>query len=85
MERRRPFDWGKANPVAALSALTKLRGVGLLVVVIALAGLSQFIVHMTWVLYTHFKFGWEPRETGWSLFAVGEAVRQARPAPASVS
>jgi hypothetical protein len=23
------------------------------------------------VLYTTFKFGWGPRENGWSLFAVG--------------
>jgi DHA1 family tetracycline resistance protein-like MFS transporter len=70
-ERRHAFDWRRANPVGSLKALVQLRGVGLLVAVIGLAGLAQFTLHMTWVLYTHFKFGWGPKETGWSLFAVG--------------
>ena len=71
LERRHAFDWRKANPVASLKALAQLRGVGSLVAVIGLAGLAQFTLHMTWVLYTHFKFGWGPQENGWSLFAVG--------------
>jgi DHA1 family tetracycline resistance protein-like MFS transporter len=29
------------------------------------------MLHMTWVLYTKFKFGWGPSQVGWSLFAVG--------------
>jgi MFS transporter, DHA1 family, tetracycline resistance protein len=70
-ERRHAFDWRRANPFSALKALTQLHGVGLLVAVIGLAGLAQFTLHMTWVLYTQFKFGWGPLQTGWSLFAVG--------------
>jgi DHA1 family tetracycline resistance protein-like MFS transporter len=70
-ERRQPFDWKRANPVAGFRALAQLRGVGPLVWVIALAGLAQFTMHMSWVLYTTFKFGWGPKENGWSLFAVG--------------
>jgi DHA1 family tetracycline resistance protein-like MFS transporter len=45
--------------------------VGLLVAVIAINNLAQFILHTTWVLYTEFRFGWGPRETGLSLFVVG--------------
>jgi MFS transporter, DHA1 family, tetracycline resistance protein len=37
----------------------------------ALQGLGQFVLHTSWVLYTHFKFGWGPAEVGWSLFCVG--------------
>jgi DHA1 family tetracycline resistance protein-like MFS transporter len=70
-ERRRAFDWRRANPVAALRGLAALKGVGALVWVIALASLAQFMLHMTWVLYTKFRFGWGPGEVGWSLFAVG--------------
>jgi DHA1 family tetracycline resistance protein-like MFS transporter len=70
-ERRRPFDWRRANPVASLKGLAQLRGVGQLVAVIGLAGLAQFTLHTSWVLYTGFKFGWGPAENGWSLFAVG--------------
>lgn len=70
-ERREPFRWSRSNPVAALRALGTLRGAGPLVWVIALAALAQFTMHMSWVLYTTFKFGWGPKENGWSLFAVG--------------
>ena len=70
-ERRSPFDWKKANPVSALRGLAALKGVGALVSVIALSSLAQFMLHMTWVLYTKFRFGWGPLEVGWSLFAVG--------------
>lgn len=70
-ERRRPFRWRGTNPLAALRALARLDGVGRLVAVIALSGLAQFVMFTSWVLYTTFKFGWGPRENGWSLAAVG--------------
>ena len=69
--RRRPFRWKSANPVTALTALARLKGVGLLVGVIACSGLAQFVLYTCWVLYTTFKFGWGPSENGWSLAAVG--------------
>jgi len=72
-ERRRPFEWKRANPVAAFRGLAALQGVRPLVGIVALSGLAQFVLHTTWVLYTSFKFGWGPRENGWSLFAVGVA------------
>jgi DHA1 family tetracycline resistance protein-like MFS transporter len=70
-ERRQRFEWRKANPAASLKALGELKGVGALVVVVGLSGLAQFMLHSTWVLYTQMKFGWGPKENGWSLFAVG--------------
>jgi DHA1 family tetracycline resistance protein-like MFS transporter len=51
--------------------LSRLSGVGRLVAVIALSGLAQFVMFTSWVLYTTFKFGWGPKENGWSLAAVG--------------
>jgi DHA1 family tetracycline resistance protein-like MFS transporter len=70
-ERRHAFSLASANPVTALRGLAKLKGAGLLVAVIACSGLAQFVLYTTWVLYTTFKFGWGPRENGWSLAAVG--------------
>lgn len=70
-DRRRAFDWRRANPVSALRGLAALKEVGALVWVIALSSLAQFMLHMTWVLYTKFKFGWGPSQVGWSLLAVG--------------
>ncbi|WP_238455972.1 MFS transporter [Azohydromonas lata] len=68
---RRAFEWKRANPVSALRELSQLRGIGPLVAVIALGNLAQFTMHSSWVLYTSLKFGWGPRENGWSLFVVG--------------
>jgi DHA1 family tetracycline resistance protein-like MFS transporter len=68
---RRRFEWKNVHPLAALGGLAQLRDVGPLVAVIGLASLAQFVLHTSWVLYTHFKFGWGPAEVGWSLFTVG--------------
>ena len=70
-ERRRPFSWARANPVGSLMHLFELRGVGALLLVIALTSLAQYMLHTTWALYTQLKFGWGPREVGQSLLAVG--------------
>lgn len=71
VERRRAFAWKAANPASSLRGLAQLKGAGPLVAVIACAGLAQFVLYTTWVLYTTFKFGWGPLENGWSLAAVG--------------
>lgn len=71
LDKRRAFDWRTANPISSLNKLAHLQGVGVLVVVIGLSALAQFILHSSWVLFTTFKFGWGPKENGWSLFAVG--------------
>ena len=71
LAQRRNISWSSANPIASLTQLRNLKGVGSLIIVIALSGLAQFVMYTTWVLYTTFKFGWGPSENGWSLFAVG--------------
>lgn len=70
-EKRRAVTWRAANPLASLKALTQLRDIGPLVMVLALSGLAQFTLYTTWVLHNSFKFGWGPTENGWSLFVVG--------------
>lgn len=70
-DRRRAFDWRRANPFGALQQLARLQGVGLLVGAVACIGLAQFTLYTSWVLYTTFKFHWGPTENGWSLFTVG--------------
>ena len=69
--QRRAVDWWRANPLTSLKELVALKGVGLLVGVLAFAGLAQFSLYTVWVLYGSFRFGWGPTENGWSLFAVG--------------
>jgi MFS transporter, DHA1 family, tetracycline resistance protein len=70
-ERRASFSVARANPFAALYTLSRHREIGSLVVVFALVVLAQLILQTTWVLYTHFRFDWGPRENGFALFCVG--------------
>jgi MFS transporter, DHA1 family, tetracycline resistance protein len=69
--QRRPVDWRRINPISSFKQLVALKGVGLLVGVLAFAGLAQFSLYTVWVLYGSLRFGWGPTENGWSLFAVG--------------
>ena len=71
VERRHAVAWKTLNPVASLRGLAQLKGAGRLVAVITCSGLAQFTLYTSWVLYATFKFGWGPRENGWSLAAVG--------------
>jgi DHA1 family tetracycline resistance protein-like MFS transporter len=70
-DRRAPFSLAKANPVSALLALARNRAVGSLVAVFAFVVLAQVMLQTTWVLFTHFRFDWGPRDNGFSLFTVG--------------
>lgn len=69
--QRHAVDWTRANPLSAFQKLAALKGVGLLVGVLAMTALAQFALYTVWVLYGNFRFGWGPTESGWSLFAVG--------------
>jgi MFS transporter, DHA1 family, tetracycline resistance protein len=70
-ERRRPVNLARCNPFAAIALLFKLRGVGALLIAIALTTLAQFTLQFTWVLYTNFRFGWNTLANGLSLFVAG--------------
>ncbi|HSS69545.1 MAG TPA: MFS transporter [Casimicrobiaceae bacterium] len=70
-ERRSPFLFARANPFAALLTLGRHPEIGRLVVVFALVVLAQLMLQVTWVLYTHFRFDWGPRDNGFALFLVG--------------
>jgi DHA1 family tetracycline resistance protein-like MFS transporter len=70
-ERRAAFEFKRANPFAAFLALSRHPEIGRLVLVFALVVLAQLILQTTWVLFTHFRFGWGPRENGFALFCVG--------------
>ena len=71
LAQRKAFSWRAANPATSLHQLGQLKGVGPLVGVVAFSGLAQFVLYTVWVLNNSFKFGWGPRENGWSLAVVG--------------
>ncbi|HYE62309.1 MAG TPA: TCR/Tet family MFS transporter [Phycisphaerales bacterium] len=73
-ERRAPLRWGRANPIGAFNALLKYPLVTELALSLFFLSLAQFLLHVTWVLYTGYRYGWTERNVGYSLFAVGVAT-----------
>lgn len=70
-ERRRAFDWTRANPLGALKALKRFPGLMGLFAVLIFAQIAHDSLPSTWSYYTMLKFGWGPAEVGWSLVAIG--------------
>jgi DHA1 family tetracycline resistance protein-like MFS transporter len=68
-ERRRRFEWRRANPMGALKALRQFPQLAMLLGV--LAQLAHDSLPSTWSYYTMLKFGWSPGDVAWSLVAIG--------------
>jgi DHA1 family tetracycline resistance protein-like MFS transporter len=68
---RRELDWRRCNPIGALREIGRYGSVLGLMLVFVLAVFANRVAEMTWVLFTGYRFGWGPTETGLSLAAVG--------------
>jgi MFS transporter, DHA1 family, tetracycline resistance protein len=71
VERRRKFEWVRANPFGALKSLAHLPMVAGLLFAVFLYQIAHDSLPAVWMFYTQHKFGWGPSETGWSLTFVG--------------
>jgi DHA1 family tetracycline resistance protein-like MFS transporter len=69
--RRGVFTWHKANPFRALIALLRSHAIGSVVIVFTLFITAHMTMIQTWVLFTHFRFGWNTFENGILLGCVG--------------
>lgn len=68
---RAPFTLARINPLAALARLARRVDIRGLVLAFGLMTFAQMMLNSTWVLYTHFRFDWTPRQNGIALFCVG--------------
>jgi DHA1 family tetracycline resistance protein-like MFS transporter len=68
---RKPFSWGRANPVGALREVGRYGSVLGLMAVYLLATFANRVSEMTWVLFTSYRFHWSSFEIGLSLAMVG--------------
>ena len=73
-ERRRPFDWRRANPLGAWQTMRGLPGMGGVATVLVLWQIASLVYPMTWSFYCIAQLGWSPRMIGASLAAVGVAI-----------
>ena len=70
-ERRRPFDWRRANPLGALAAARVVPEMMAMAAVLTVWQVASLVYPLTWSFYGIAQFGWTPRIIGFSLAAVG--------------
>ncbi len=70
-EKRRAFDWKRANPLGALLNLRRIHGVAMFAAMHFVYMLGHTMLQSVWVLYTGYRFNWSPRQIGLSLMAAG--------------
>jgi DHA1 family tetracycline resistance protein-like MFS transporter len=73
-DRRRAYDWKRANPVGSLMHLNKYPVIAGLVASLVLIYIAMHATQSTWPYYTMEKFGWDEKMVGLSLGAVGLLV-----------
>jgi DHA1 family tetracycline resistance protein-like MFS transporter len=71
LERRKPFSWRRANPLGTLEMLRRHAGLAGLASVALIYHLVHHVLPSVYVLYVGYRYGWNPRETGLTLAAVG--------------
>jgi MFS transporter, DHA1 family, tetracycline resistance protein len=70
-ERRRKFEWARANPFGAFKSLAHLPAVTGLLVAVFLYQMAHDSLPAVWMFYTQQKFGWSASQVGLSLTFVG--------------
>jgi DHA1 family tetracycline resistance protein-like MFS transporter len=71
VERRRAFDWTRANPLGTLARMRRHPVVLGILSALFLWMLAHQVMPATWSFYTKFRFGWSEAMIGASLAAVG--------------
>jgi DHA1 family tetracycline resistance protein-like MFS transporter len=71
VERRRPFQWRRANPLGSLALLRSNRELSGLAGVVFLSNLAHAALPATFVLYAGLRYGWDARDVGLVLAVVG--------------
>lgn len=73
-ERRRAFDWRRANPLGAFRTMRTLPGMNGVAAVLVLWQIASLVYPMTWSFYCIAQLGWTPGMIGASLAAVGMMI-----------
>ena len=70
-EKRRPFEWRRANPLGSLRLLRSHPELSGLAVVMFLSNLAHAALPATFVLYAAYRYGWDELAVGFVLASVG--------------
>jgi DHA1 family tetracycline resistance protein-like MFS transporter len=70
-EKRRAFEWRRANPLGSLRLLRSHPQLSGLAVVVFLSNLAHAALPATFVLYAGYRYGWTERDVGFALASIG--------------
>ncbi|MEP1230032.1 MAG: TCR/Tet family MFS transporter [Litorimonas sp.] len=73
IEKRRTFDWKRANPFGALKSLGQITGIKTLIFILFLLALAHTVYPSTYAFSTQEGLGWSAGDVGLSLGAFGIA------------
>jgi MFS transporter, DHA1 family, tetracycline resistance protein len=73
-ERRRAFDWRRANPLGAWRVARAIPGMAAVMLVLTLWQIASLVYPMTWSYYGIAQLGWSSVMIGASLAAVGMVI-----------
>lgn len=73
-DKRRRFEWKRANPFGAFAHLAKHKELTLLVMGMFMLYLAGQVMPAIWSFYTKYRFNWSDKEIGYSLAFVGVVV-----------
>jgi len=77
-ERRRPFEWRRANAIGAFAPLFRAGGATALLVGALIWQLAHMVYPSTWAFFAEIALGWDSRAIGWSLAASGLSMMLAQ-------
>jgi DHA1 family tetracycline resistance protein-like MFS transporter len=70
-EKRRPFEWRRANPLGSLKLLRSHPELSGLAGVVFLSNLAHAALPATFVLYAGYRYGWDARDVGLAFAGIG--------------
>lgn len=73
-EKRRNFEWKRANPLGSLLHLKKYPGISGLIISLILVYIAGHAVQSNWTFFTIEKFGWSEKLIGISLGMFGVLI-----------
>ena len=73
-EKRRTFDFKRANPIGSLIQLRRYPVIAGMVIALILLYMAGYAMQSTWSYYTMEKFTWDEAQVGFSLGVVGLCI-----------
>jgi DHA1 family tetracycline resistance protein-like MFS transporter len=71
LDKRRPFNWKRANHVGSLMSLKRYPLIAGLIFALTFVYIASHALQSTWSYFTMYKFEWSEAEVGYSLGFVG--------------